>query len=435
MISGQLSRRQASSARASASRPRLWSRVRFQLGGGLLFAIFLPLPIWLSLVERAALNAPAMQTLAASVLALVLGCWQFRTLSQFPGVEGSFSIVSSFSLSFGVVVASFFVLRLEYVRAIFVWSYALSIVWFYLTYWVSQRKRRIRIGFVPGPYVQRLQDVDGISWTPLDRTRLDVRGLDAIVADFSAEMPPEWERMIAEWSIGGTTVYSKKHLLESLTGQVEIEHLSENQFGSLIPASSYLKLKFFLDWCAALVLLPFLLPLMLVVALLIRLDTPGPAIFAQQRMGFRGRPFTVFKFRSMTVNGDGANDALASAITHENDHRITRLGRFLRKARIDELPQIFNVLRGEMSWIGPRPEAVPLSQWYEAELPFYRYRHIVRPGITGWAQVNQGHVADVESVQKKLNYDFYYIKYFSPWLDMLIIARTIKTMLTGFGSR
>jgi lipopolysaccharide/colanic/teichoic acid biosynthesis glycosyltransferase len=94
---------------------------------------------------------------------------------------------------------------------------------------------------------------------------------------------------------------------------------------------------------------------------------------------------------------------------------------------------VLNIIRGEMSWIGPRPEAVALSLWYEAELPFYRYRHIVRPGITGWAQVKQGHVADVDEVLGKLHYDFYYIKNFSFWLDLLIVARTIRTVLSGFG--
>jgi lipopolysaccharide/colanic/teichoic acid biosynthesis glycosyltransferase len=115
--------------------------------------------------------------------------------------------------------------------------------------------------------------------------------------------------------------------------------------------------------------------------------------------------------------------------------RVTRLGRFLRHNRIDELPQIINILRGEMSWIGPRPEALVLAQWYESELPFYAYRHIVRPGITGWAQVRQGHVTEVTSVNEKLQYDFYYIKNFSPWLDIVVVSLTVGTILTGFGSR
>jgi len=133
------------------------------------------------------------------------------------------------------------------------------------------------------------------------------------------------------------------------------------------------------------------------------------------------------------VSDDGGERSVA--FTQDNDPRITRLGRYLRRTRIDELPQVLNILRGEMSWIGPRPEAEALSRWYEEELPFYRYRHIVPPGITGWAQVNQGHVFEIDQVTDKLQYDFYYIKNFSPTLDVLILAKTIGTVITGFGAR
>ena len=157
-------------------------------------------------------------------------------------------------------------------------------------------------------------------------------------------------------------------------------------------------------------------------------------MFRQERTGYRGPAFTLYKFRSMKLDNDFSDDR-DKAMTKSGDDRITRVGRFLRKTKIDELPQVINILRGEMSWIGPRPEAVVLSRWYEQELPFYRYRHIVRPGISGWAQVNQGHVAAVDDVLEKLHYDFYYIKNFSPWLDMVIVLKTVKTMLTGFGAR
>jgi lipopolysaccharide/colanic/teichoic acid biosynthesis glycosyltransferase len=124
-----------------------------------------------------------------------------------------------------------------------------------------------------------------------------------------------------------------------------------------------------------------------------------------------------------------------AAMTQDSDARVTRFGRLLRHTRLDELPQILNILRGEMSWIGPRPEVDVLSHWYEQKIPFYRYRHVVRPGISGWAQVMQGHVAEIEHVRSKLHYDFYYIKHFSPWIDVLIVVRTLRTMMTGFGSR
>jgi lipopolysaccharide/colanic/teichoic acid biosynthesis glycosyltransferase len=175
----------------------------------------------------------------------------------------------------------------------------------------------------------------------------------------------------------------------------------------------------------------------LIVAIAIRIDSKGPAIFCQQRMGFRGKPFMVYKFRSMSVAAPGNNDLPPGVLdsTRAGDQRITRVGRFIRKTRIDELPQLFNVLKGEMSWIGPRPETLNLSEWYETEIPFYRYRHIVRPGITGWAQIKQGHVTSVDDVREKLEYDFYYVRNFSIWLDILIVIQTVRVILTGHGSK
>nr|WP_257214893.1 sugar transferase [Sphingomonas sp. R-74633] len=224
-----------------------------------------------------------------------------------------------------------------------------------------------------------------------------------------------------------------KQLQESLTGQVEIEHLSENSFGSLIPFVGYLRLRRVIDFLSAVVVGLLLMPFFVIVAILIKLDSPGPVLFRQVRVGYRGERFRVAKFRTMVTRP--VEDARGDAMTKDNDPRITRLGRFMRRTRIDELPQILNILRGEMSWIGPRPEAQQLSTWYESELPFYRYRHIVPPGITGWAQVNQGHVVELNQVMNKLHYDFYYIKNFSPWLDAWIVAKTLHTVVSGFGSR
>jgi exopolysaccharide biosynthesis polyprenyl glycosylphosphotransferase len=172
-------------------------------------------------------------------------------------------------------------------------------------------------------------------------------------------------------------------------------------------------------------------PLLALIALAVRLDSGPGVLFRQERVGVDGRTFEVLKFRSMRATSTES----ATTWNIAKDPRVTRVGRFLRKTRIDELPQIFNILMWQMSWIGPRPEAAVLSRWYTSEIPFYRYRHVVKPGISGWAQVNQGHVAEVDEVHRKLQYDFYYIKYFSPWLDVLIVFRTIRTVLSGFGAR
>jgi lipopolysaccharide/colanic/teichoic acid biosynthesis glycosyltransferase len=260
----------------------------------------------------------------------------------------------------------------------------------------------------------------------------DAAGCDGLVADFSAT-PPEWEALLADAAVQGRMVYQVKQLYESLTGRVAIDHLSENSFGSLVPARGYFHLKSLGDLVLALIVLPFALPVLGAIALAIKLDGPGPVLFRQRRVGRAGVPFDMLKFRTMverTVMGD-----IGEVVTSDGDPRVTRVGARLRRSRLDELPQIFNIILGQMSWIGPRPEAEALSSWYTGEIPFYRYRHVVRPGISGWAQVNQGHVASVDEVHAKLQYDFYYVKYFSAWLDILITFRTIRTMTTGFGSR
>jgi exopolysaccharide biosynthesis polyprenyl glycosylphosphotransferase len=258
-----------------------------------------------------------------------------------------------------------------------------------------------------------------------------------IIADLHFDHADEWERMLAKAALRGIPVYHYKQIWEAVTGRVRIEHLSENAFGTLLPDLNYRKFKRLSDTAIVLLLLPLLVIPFCVIALLIKIDSPGPVLFRQARIGYGRREFEVIKFRTMHVAGEDQRrlDQRESSITKDDDERITRIGKFLRRTRIDELPQLLNVLKGEMSWIGPRPEAAPLSEWYEREVPFYAYRHIVRPGITGWAQINQGHVTGLDDIHAKLQYDFFYIKNFSCWIDILIVVRTIVVMTTGFGAK
>jgi lipopolysaccharide/colanic/teichoic acid biosynthesis glycosyltransferase len=377
---------------------------------------------------------PLNNSLIATTIALVAGYYSFRKVSQYPGTRVSYHILPTFAASYGAALATFFFLRLDYSRLHFLASFVLSAIWYLVVYSRLQRRHRVRIAVVPFGEVNRLYKIADVNWVPLEDPAETALSVDGIVADLRADIPDVWERFLADRALAGTLVMHVKQMEESLTGRVAIDHLSENNFGSLIPGIVYGKVKRASDIVASLVVLPFLLPPMLLVALVIKLDSMGSVLFTQERMGYRGRTFRMYKFRSMRET-TGVADARTAAMTQDDDARVTRIGRLIRKYRIDELPQIINILRGEMSWIGPRPEAVPLSLWYEAELPFYRYRHIVRPGITGWAQVKQGHVADVGDVLWKLQYDFYYIRNFSFWLDILIVARTIQTVLTGFGAR
>ena len=185
------------------------------------------------------------------------------------------------------------------------------------------------------------------------------------------------------------------------------------------------------DVLTSLAFLAVTLPLMLLTALMVRLDSPGPVFYRQERVGLNGEVFTLFKFRSMRVDAELKGPTWAS----QSDPRITRVGSFLRRTRIDELPQLVNVLRGQMSFIGPRPERPHFVEKLSEVVPHYRDRTSVKPGLTGWAQVNFPYGASIEDARVKLSYDLYYVKHRSLLLDLLILIATIRVILFAEGAR
>lgn len=178
-------------------------------------------------------------------------------------------------------------------------------------------------------------------------------------------------------------------------------------------------------------LLPVLLPISLITAGIIAITMGRPIFYTQQRIGLHGKRFKIYKFRTMKTTSEEPGPHF----TRHNDARITQWGNWIRKLRLDELPQIFNILKGEMHFIGPRPEAEALNQNICIAIPEYRLRYKVKSGITGWAQVKQGHVIDLNEIKKKLQYDVYYIKNYTVVLDMKIVIKTIHIVLTGFGAK
>ena len=191
------------------------------------------------------------------------------------------------------------------------------------------------------------------------------------------------------------------------------------------------KAKRFFDLFITFLALPFILPIGIITAILIKLDSRGPVFFIQERVGRHGEPFNMFKFRSMTIDAEKNGNKFAQ----RNDQRVTAIGKFIRKFRIDEIPNFWNVLKGEMSVIGPRPEQVSFVKFFDEEIERYHFRHSVKPGITGLAQVNQGYAACTRSTQMKLNYDLFYIRHYSYGMEINIVLKTMVTILTGFGSR
>jgi exopolysaccharide biosynthesis polyprenyl glycosylphosphotransferase len=187
-----------------------------------------------------------------------------------------------------------------------------------------------------------------------------------------------------------------------------------------------------LDLACSIVGLVLSSPAMLLIGIAIRLDSKGPAIYRQTRVGLRGRPFEVLKFRSMRTDAEAENGAQWA---QDEDPRVTRVGRFLRRYRLDELPQFVNVIRGEMSFVGPRPERPVFVEQLRQKISYYDERHSVRPGLTGWAQVSYHYGASFEDTARKLEYDLFYLKNMSVLFDCAIILKTIRIVLTGFGGR
>ncbi|MBH5322422.1 sugar transferase [Aurantiacibacter sediminis] len=372
----------------------------------------------------------------ASVLATISGVFFARRLHIYPGVKQFGAVIPPFIATYGLAAIAILVTRLEYSIPFFGVNFALSLTIYLAIMVIATRFDQNVFYTVPGGRVKRLRNV-GLHMRAMPSPILPNHRGAILVADLHADHEDAWVRLLANAALEGIPVFHFKQVREAATGKVQVEHLSENSFGSLLPNMSFMRVKRLADLLLCFIFLPLaILPLMLV-ALLIKLDSPGPVFFRQSRVGYRGVPFRVLKFRTMRTEKLEEDEAArrAKAMTGDDDPRITKLGRFLRKTRIDELPQMYNIIFGHMSWIGPRPEAIELSRWYREEIPFYDYRHIVRPGITGWAQVNQGHVTGLDDIDDKLQYDFYYIKNFSYWLDFLILVRTALVVFTGHGAK
>lgn len=234
----------------------------------------------------------------------------------------------------------------------------------------------------------------------------------------------------------GVQVSELSSFLERETGRIDLASVSHSWlifsegFSSGRMWSAMYKRAF--DISVSLILLVVALPIILLTAIAIRLESRGPAFYRQRRVGLFNEPFEILKLRSMRQDAEAAGQAVWA---EKDDPRITRIGRVIRKVRIDELPQIWSVLAGEMSFVGPRPERPQFVEQLEQEIPFYAERHMVKPGITGWAQLNYPYGASIDDARQKLEYDLYYAKNYSPFLDALILLQTLRIILWPSGAR
>lgn len=320
--------------------------------------------------------------------------------------------------------------RFYYSRSYLVIYYIFSFAWISLGLFLYRNPRNFFYLICPVGLGVELAKKGSRRWELLREPEV-TKKCDGIIIDLHEKIPPEWMRFIANISLTNISIYHAATVFEKVTGKISLKHLSEGIASKFKPSKYYSFVKQILESFTIFLFSPIVILLCCFTALVIKINSRGSVFFIQERMGLRGKPFKMYKFRTMITD----SEANGVKFTSSNDSRIIPMGKFLRKFRLDELPQLLNVLNGTMSLIGPRPEQVSFAKDFEREIPFYAYRHLVKPGITGWSQVVFGYAAGIEETAEKLGYDLYYIKYMGFSIDFIIVIKTLKTILTGFGSK
>lgn len=409
---------------------RLFFSTAVQSVLGIIFSSLLPaLYLW---GDASGLIETRYNTIIVTSLAFLMIAITLKVLMKYPGNKSASFVFSTVISWYFVILIVLTLFRLDYSNMLLGTSFVLTMLFCFIGYFLSRRWGVPKIAYISLGRVANLSQIENVEWIQLTEPKLGEKRINAIVADLhSPELSADWQKFLAKCTLNNIPVYNVRQLQESLTGRVKIHHMYENDLGSLLPSPIYSLIKRIIDISLIILTFPITLPIMAITAIAIRLESEGGAMFIQNRVGQGGKEFRIYKFRSMCKDSEKDGAQFASS----GDMRVTRIGKFIRKTRIDELPQFFNVLKGDMSLIGPRPEQKAFVDKFEEEIPFYNYRHIVKPGISGWAQVVHGYAADVDDTRVKVEHDFYYIKNFSLWLDILIIFKTLKTMITGFGAR
>ncbi len=379
------------------------------------------------------------ETLWWCVLPYAIATHLLMRASNLPVAERSGVLWVSTTAPFVFTPLGFALLQQPYSRAAVVWAYAATTLWLWWGYRRHVKHRALRLvhldANVPAQLAACLspntldpQAVQLIAWNP--NHDIPLPACDGVVLDRHVRSTDERTRLLGELKMQHLRLYSVEAVAELTSGRKMLPTAADSLW-EIDNDPSYDRAKRLLDVATVIALAPLWLPLAAGVALAVRFDSKGPSLYSQPRVGRDGQVFTLWKFRSMVHGLQAPGVHFAQA----DDPRITRVGRLLRRSRLDELPQLFNVLMGHMSLIGPRPEQTAFVRDFAATIPSYPYRHLVRPGLTGWAQVQQGYADSADTTRIKLSYDLYYVAHYSLALDLLIAAKTVKTVCTGFGAR
>ncbi len=385
---------------------------------------------------------PMIQQVEGRIFALLLlafGINAYLLVSQFKSIETLLGKYRAIMLA-APLIAALSTLTIQALSRAYYSGTALLLyvvlwtVWMFVIRILSRNVRPpLRLLLIGNPAFRiELEHIPNLQLTSLHHPPNQFQNWDIVVIDPSETYSKEWLQWLAHSDLSGVRSLSAPLVIETLTRRIPLNMLQGIWAYEILSGHhGYNQWKRLFDLVAVIVLAPFILLLCALVALALYRVNGAPVLFWQERIGKDGKTFQMVKFRTMRADAEDKGAAFAQ----QDDPRITRLGRFLRKFRLDEIPQFWNVLKGEMSIIGPRPEQKQFVERFKDEIPLYELRHNVRPGITGWAQVMQGYAASTDATRDKLCYDFYYVKHCSPGLDVRVVYQTVMTVLTGFGSR
>jgi exopolysaccharide biosynthesis polyprenyl glycosylphosphotransferase len=399
--------------------------------------VFGVLAPWLVTTSTGSLMPSVVLVLSGAAMSLYGSYLSWGNSAPRPSYGRAVAIVGS---TMAITAVGILVTRSYFSRE---WLLTMSAVWFVLAigHRFLQRRRPWTESMVIITNEKSLADDLGVSAHAKVIDVVDPLGDPAdmpliddvtIVVDLRAVLSEDMAQYVSSASVSGQPIRSLVDVYEEHTGRLPLVHIIGGwEVTRPVHRSGFAPVKRIIDIVLVLLTLPLWIALAAITWVVVKIDSRGPALYRQERVGRNGETFTLVKFRTMINDAEASGPQFAS----KNDPRITRVGTFLRHSRLDEIPQLWTVLVGDLSLVGPRPERPVFVEHYSQTIPFYDSRLLIRPGITGWAQVHYGYADGDADAVEKLTFDLYYVKHSSVWLDIHIFGQSVWTVLTGFGAR
>ena len=330
-------------------------------------------------------------------------------------------------ITYSFLGLSFSALRLPlFSREVFLFEFFLTSSLLVAFHILRHRLFPKHLGVMPEVDIDPFRHYPSLKAFPVDAELIQHHQFDGIVIHLRESVDSSTSHLLADLAQKRIPVHDANTLLEALWGRIPLSELSPAKLKTFTTPKIYSQIKRASEVILIIMFAPLLVVLALLASIIVKIDSPGPVLFRQPRTGLNGSSFIMFKFRSMHTT-----DTHTNRFAKVKDSRLTGVGSRLRRHHIDELPQLWNVLRGDMSLIGPRPEQLEFTKRFEQLIPFYGFRHTVRPGITGWSQVMYGYANSDQQTKEKLEFDLFYIKNMSLWLDLVVLVKTLRTMILG----